>query len=198
MSWIEDKPERSDLIRDFGPLVRSQKTEFRAAVEKHFFWTESSGLSAGEPNHQVASTATGSCRAFFGTASEVSASRDGQLMVTSDTTRLYALTSASSVMVGAAAAVTNPLTGSSGNLRVLVQSDELSSNFANGTFNISFPVEYGAAPTQLVIQPRFNANNEMAYAVISDLTAGGFEFKQIMNVGANALMMWRSVGTVAI
>ena len=197
MSWVEDKPERSDLVRDFGPLVRSQKTEFRAAVERHFFWTESSGLSAGEPNHQVASTATGSCRAFFGTGSEVSASRDGQLMVTSDTTRLYALTSAGSVLLGAAAAVQLPLTGASGNLRVLVQSAQAATNYADGTHNIAFPVEYAAAPTHLVIQPKLANNNDGAYAAISDITAGGFEFR-VQNLTASTELWWRSAGTVAI
>ena len=154
MSWVDDKPERTDLVRDLGPLVRSQKTEFRAAIEKHFFWTESSGLSAGEPNHQIGSATTGSCRAFFGTESQVStALSDGQLMVTSDTTRLYALTSVSSVMIGSARAIHNQIISqNSGDQRVLVQSDLSTLGHGDGVFVISFPVEYSAPATSVVAQ----------------------------------------------
>ena len=199
MSWIEDKPERSDLVRDFGPLVRSHKTEFRAGIEQHFLWTQSSGASAGEPALDASgATARGTCRAFFGPASEVSAFKDGCLMVTSDTTRLVAITSADSVLIGSARAiVANPTTGLADNEQMLVQSDQGSAVFANGVRNVSFDTVYTQIPI-LTAGPKIIVNNGVSFLAISNVTTGGFEFRIENTTGGNPEIWWRAVGSAAI
>ena len=198
MSWDESRPESSDLVRDFGLVVRSHKTEFRAGVEQHFLWTESSGLSAGEPELDASgATARGTCRAFYGTQSQVSAFRDGCLMVTSDTTRLFAVTETNSVFLGSARAITaNPVFGLPDNNQMLIQSDQSNAMFGDGTFNISFVTAYTQLPVVTAIS-RVVLDNNSGNVAISDVTAGGFEFK-VETLNANVEVHWRAVGSAAI
>src|SRR5213080_1767111 len=104
-NWNEAKPESTDLIAEFPSVVTQQLVAFREGMEKHFFWTVSSGLSAGEPALSSASTWPGSARAFFGTQSQVSASKSGRLMLTSDTSRLYAVGTGAPSLLGSRTAI---------------------------------------------------------------------------------------------
>ncbi|KKM91686.1 hypothetical protein LCGC14_1226010 [marine sediment metagenome] len=197
MSWPEDRPEGRDFVSDFGPVIHSHKTEFRAGLEKHFYWTDSSNASAGESRLTIGLTVTGSCRAFYDTESRVSAFRDGALLVTSDTTRLYGLTSGSSFLLGSARAVHNPTTGPVGSLRQLVQSDEVGTAHTDGSFNFTFPVEYSIAPA-LMITAKYPSGNRDGRVGISTVTAGGFTGVIEGTVGSGVGIWWRSSGTVAI
>ena len=73
MSWVENRPQGNDPLRETDELLRSQKREISVGVGKHFFWTESSGASAGEPRLSLGSNGPGSARAFYGTQSQLSA-----------------------------------------------------------------------------------------------------------------------------
>src|SRR2546425_1254032 len=91
--WRDDKPTASDIPNgDLASLLTTQKTAFHEAIGKHFYWTEASGASAGIPRLSDGSFGPGSARAFYGTASQVSGTNcDARLMVTSDTSRFYAV-----------------------------------------------------------------------------------------------------------
>ena len=197
--WIEDKPERTDFVRDFGPVIHSHKTEFRAGIEQHFLWTQSSGLSAGEPALDASGAAArGTCRAFYGTASQVSAFKDGSLMVTSDPTRLVAITSADSVLIGSARMiVANPTFGLGNDEQMLVQSDQGSAVFANGTRNVSFDTVYTQIPI-VTAGSKINVDNGVSFLAISNVTTGGFEFKIENTTGGSPEIWWRAVGSAAI
>ena len=197
MSWDESRPRRSDLVRDFGLVVRSHKTELRAGLEDHFYWTDSSAASAGEPRYAAGSTATGTARAFYDTESRVSAFRDGSLFITSDTTRLYGLTSVSSVLLGSSRAVHNPLTGPAADIRVLIQSDETTVGVSDGTANVSFPIEYEMPPS-VMVGLRFSADNSGGNIGLSSITAGGFVATVERSIAGNPAIWWRSNGTTDI
>ena len=105
MPWRENKPDPDDKLNELGEVIRSQKTEFRSALEKHFFWTDSSNASAGEPRLSDGSANAGTARAHFAAESAVSADRDGKLFLASDTTRLFGLTSGESFLLGSQRAI---------------------------------------------------------------------------------------------
>jgi len=197
MSWPEDRPEGRDFVSDFGPVIHSHKTEFRAGLEKHFYWTDSSNASAGESRLTIGATVTGSCRAFYDTESRVSAFRDGALFVTSDTTRLYGLTSGSSFLLGSARAVRNLDTGPSGSLRQLVQSEETTIVNLDGSFTFTFPTAYSDPPSLMATIRYPNANTDGRMGM-SAITAGGFTVVTFTPVGTALSVWWRSSGTVAL
>lgn len=197
MSWPEDRPVGRDSVSDFGLVVRSHKTEFRSGLEKHFYWTDSSNASAGEPRLAISLTTPGSCRAFYDTESNVSAFRDGALFVASDTTRLYGLTSGSSFLLGSARAVRNPTTGPVESLRQLVQSDETTIGVGDGTHSFAFPTVYSIAPALMVTAKYPTANTDTRIGV-SVVTAGGFTAVVDRSGSGNPAMWWRSSGTVAL
>lgn len=89
MSWEETKPSSGDPLSEFPSMLTKHMEDFRVGIEKAFLWTQSSGLSAGEPLYSSGSTKGGAARAFYGPQSDVSAAKDGALMVTSDTRRLF-------------------------------------------------------------------------------------------------------------
>lgn len=197
MSWDESRPRRSDLLRDFGLVVRSHKTEFRAGIEDHFYWTDSSGASGGESRLTIGLGVMGSCRAFYDVESNVSAFRDGSLYLTSDTTRLYGLTSVSSFLLSSTRAVRAVTTGALGTgLRVLIQSGEETS-VSDVSVGISFPTAYGAPPSVMITAGYPGAQVD-AVIGISGITASGFTAVAQSTGAGNISIFWRSMGTVAI
>ncbi len=196
MSWSESKPVNNDLVSEIGKVIRNQKAEFRAGIEKHFFWTEHSATSAGEPR---LSNTTGSARVFYGTESQVSAFRDGSLMVTSDTSRLYGVTSSSSVLLGSINAIVSDGTSQDGQpgTRHLIQTQIITPSL--GDSGHDFPITYNSAPS-LLIQRIVNADSEFNFARhigIADITASRFTLRVEDNGGTGTLTVrYRSDGTV--
>src|SRR5574341_1414210 len=113
MAWQENKPTGTDLLKELPAFLRSQATTIRTFLEQHFYWTQSSGASAGVPLLSDGSAGPGSARAFYGPQSEVSAAPSGKLMVTSNTSRLFGLTSDSSHLLGSRLAIVRTRDGAS-------------------------------------------------------------------------------------
>ncbi len=197
MSWDESKPEVGDQIRDFGLVVRSHKTELRAALEKNFLWTQSSGASAGETLLDTSSNGTGVCRAFFAAQSVLSAFQDGALFVASDTSRFAAITSVSSHLLSSSNAIQAGVSALPGNVYELVQTDTETS-IADGTHNVSFATAYNGAPAMSIAQINAAASQGLGRIAISAVTDGGFTYIIDVSAGGNNSVIWRSVGTVAL
>lgn len=195
MTWDETLPENDDQVRGFGLVVRSHKTEFAAGMEKHFNWS-SDVSNAGLPLSVTVSAGTGNCRAFYGPQSEVSAHRDGALMVTSDTSRLFGLTSVSSTLLASWRAV--HLSDSSPvNYGTLVQRGHMltpigTSLLTDMSYSTSFGIPYNAAPTVMISA----GSNGDCFFALSSVTTGGFTVITHRNGGANMTIRWRSTGTV--
>ena len=199
MTWPESKPVQGDLVSDLGSVLRSHKTEFRAGLEKHFYWTDNSNSSAGEPRLSDGSFGPGSARAFYGTASEVSAFRDGSLMVTSDTSRLFGLTSGASVLLGSSRAIVSDgsaIAAVPGSRR-LIQSGL---TFASlGDSGHSFPTAYSSVPPSMLIQRIVDgdAGFDLGRRVsIAQIGTSSFTLRVENAGGASAMtILWRSDGT---
>lgn len=208
MSWREDKPASSDIPNgDLADLMKSQKTHFSAYFGKHFFWADSSYVSAGIPRLSDGSSGPGSAHVFYGTASQVShAGAGGKLMLTSDTSRFYGLHSAQSTFLGSKSAVvysgnTSLATVAQGSMW-LVQSSFTTANVGSGTgtnFKIVFPTAYAVAPPIIELTPIGSASTQCVCSRLSGtvLTSGFSANVEVLTTGT-AGFYWRSVGTVSL
>jgi len=211
MSWREDKPAGTDIPNaDLTALFNSQRTHFSAYVGKHFFWNDSSNVSAGIPRLSDGSPGPGSAHAFYGTASQVSAAgAAGKLMLTSDTSRFYGLHSTQSTLLGGTAAIvysgaSTSLTTITAGTRWLIQSGFTTANVvAAQNFNIVFPISYAATAPFVEITP---IGSSTTYVITSGTsttappTASGMSVTVVVRGGNTSVagFYWRSIGTVTL
>jgi len=206
MPWIENKPKPNDLLAEIGALVRSQKSNFRAGIEKHYFWRESSGLSAGEPRLSDGSFGPGSARAFYAPASELSTNAtSGVLYIDSTNSRFYLLTSDTTVLLGGRQTIV--MGGASvatiaSNARTLVQSGISTGITGDSTERIDFPTPYTGSAPFVEVQSGWSTG-VLAYltAMTAVNTSGISVHIEYVGGGANpgdGAILWRSVGTVAL
>lgn len=106
-NWNENKPNPNDIPDEtLASLLTTQKQAFREGIEKNLFWTDSSGLSAGQPRFSHGSFGPGAGRAFFGPESQLSSNAsaikplNGRLFITSDDSHLYAFTNGHTPLLG--------------------------------------------------------------------------------------------------
>lgn len=96
-TWDEAVPASGEGVGLGDDRMRSIKTTLRQALDSEHVWA-SSGGTVGQHRY-------GSARAFYGPQSSVSASdtsvvADGRMMVTSDTSRLFAVGSGGTTLLG--------------------------------------------------------------------------------------------------
>jgi len=202
VTWLEKKPEPGDIPNaDLASLLTSNKQAFDGAVGKHFFWNESSGASAGIPRLSDGSFGPGSARAFYITQSQVSSatSRDALLAVTSNTSRLFAMTSTASVLVGSKNAVVagapSAATITAG-CRILVQSGSSGGlTQAGSPWIINFPIAYAVAPLVLVTTAYSIATAPLSPSVAAST---GSISVGVNGSGSACTVYWRSEGTVPL
>lgn len=207
MAWNPLKPAIGDPLTDFPSAISNNKIAFREALERHFFWRENSGLSAGIPRLSSGSFGPGSARAYFATASKISSlttiANSGRLFVTSDTSRLYGLHSGASTLLGGLNMVMS--FGSSiatiqSNTRWLVQSGSSAGLNGIGTsYTIVFPTAY--AKTTPFVQLVCSSSNVTDQYVPLLLSSSSTNF-QTATFGLGSLnsttLYWRSEGTVVL
>lgn len=93
ISWNEAEPPITEAAGIGYTRIQSDKTSTRMGLAAEHLWPSAGGLSGA---HLL-----GSARVFYGTQSRVSSDgTDGRLMLTSDTSNLFAMTSAASVFIG--------------------------------------------------------------------------------------------------
>lgn len=219
MTWNPTKPESTDLLREFPSTMTAQAVSFRQAMEQHFFWTASSGASAGQPLLSDGSPGPGVARAFFDVTSNVSAAPGGKLYITSDgTLRLFGLTpsAVSQPLLGSRQALIAYSSGVSAptsaqtikaGTRMLIQVGSDSGKSVNSisvqTFSVTFPTPYTASAPALVELNSFYSNATQPYfcglasstktGFVYTLTYGGTEPNP-----ANGGITWYSEGTVTL
>ena len=92
--WNENTPSGPQSMNSGDDAMRSIKTALRTGLDDEHNWPAAGGSSFGY--HRFGAT-----RAFYGTQSQVSSSgTDSRLMMTSDTSRLFAVGSVSTVLLG--------------------------------------------------------------------------------------------------
>ena len=174
MSWREDQPQDNDLLKDWSQIMRQRKIDIRSMLSRSFYWNENvSGSSAGIP--KAAGSPAGSLRAWSALSSQVSAWRDGSLLVTSDTSNLYTLTSTSSLMIGGrqVAIVDDTSVQQIGaGTRYLFQ-QSFQRALSAGTTSVTFGSPYNSAPVVLISHEP-NAINNLYGGSVSVITTHGF------------------------
>lgn len=207
-NWSEAKPQPSDQVRELGSVVRDNKTHLDAALQKHFYWSDST-LSGGVARF---SNATGTFRAYWGTASSFSTTGDsGRLMITSDgaagwtdgtsyaslraTNFEGALTLSSAHVIVRDAAGSAPAT----DVRYVIDTGS-STTHITGQFNNTFVAPFSAAPTVYVTEMDAGARYLVA---VSAIDASGFssQHSALAAEGASGMssrIMWWAFGEVAV
>lgn len=205
--WHETKPIGSDPLSEFPSVMTDQAIAFRQAVEKHSFWTDSSGVSAGIPRLSDGSAGPGSARAFFAPASSlstaVSATKalSGRLFVTSDTHRLYGFASNATTLLGSREAIVyfgpSQATISSGS-RVLVQMSS-TSVVINSPTTIAFPTAFNATPT-VQVQAGSTLTTDLYTGVVqtSGTTNVTVTVARVIGSLNTCTLYWRAHGYVAL
>lgn len=205
-NWNELKPGAHDPLSEFPSAVTTNAIAFRTGLEKHSFWTDSSGVSAGIPRLSDGSFGPGSFRAFFAPLSSLSTAAStakplaGRLYITSDTSRLYGFTSTGTVPLGSRNIVV--FIGTSGTtilsgVRTLVQTGSLLS--VPGSSTVTFGTAYAVAPL-VEIQVQSSGTTHFGSAKANTVTATTFSSSLSAVYGDNSAMtiLWRSIGTVAL
>jgi hypothetical protein len=100
VTWLETSPAIPELVGQGDDGLRSLKTSLQQGLNDEHLWPDGGGF--------VGAHRLGTARAYVGTQSRVSTDgSDGRLMVTSDTSRLFGLTSAGTVLLGDATALSH-------------------------------------------------------------------------------------------
>lgn len=206
--WHETKPASNDLLAEFPSVMTDQAIAFREAIEKHSFWTDSSGLSAGQSRLSDGSAGPGAARAFFDVASNLSSTLSttlplaGRLYVTSDTTRLYGYTSDTTVLLGAKNVLAYFAGGSSAtiasNTRYLVQIGTASCSSL--TQAVVFGTAFAAAPA-VQVSPIATSAPTLAVGQATSITSSGFSIALRSPFGGSTTTttaMWRAIGTATL
>ena len=94
VTWSESDPAITEAAGLGFSRIQSDKTSTRIGLNDEHNWPSSGGTAVGYHRY-------GSARPFYGTQSRVSSDgTDARLMLTSDTSQLFAMTSAGTVLVG--------------------------------------------------------------------------------------------------
>lgn len=207
MVYREDKPALSDPLSDFPSTLTANTIAFRQAIEKHSFWTESSGLSAGIPRLSDGSFGPGACRAFFDVESNLSVALAatkplaGRLYVASDTSRLYGyVSSAATILLGGKNAIVHFPSNATitAGAYWLVQIGSVSAS--SQTVNIAFSSQYSVAPRVQVSSTATNENG-LAIGQATSITTSNFSLRILDPFGNTTpvrTVMWLSMGTVVL
>lgn len=207
-TWRETKPTNTDPLDEFPSLLTGQAVAFRQAIEKHSYWTDASGASAGIPRLSDGSPGPGSARAFYAPASSLSTALSatkalaGRLFVTSDTHRLYAYTSTATLQLGAENLIAyygaSYATITAGT-RILTQSSNTSIPI-NSRVTVAFPTPYAVTPT-LQVTAGSTLTTDLFHASVFASTATNVTLVVNRVFGSSATtctVWWRSHGTVAL
>lgn len=194
IAWSETAPSDGSNANLGASEIRSLKTTLATALSQSLYWPGSGGGSVASAGQLKPGTA----RAFYGTESQVSANTDGQLMVTSDTSRLFAVNANTTLFLGSMAVVEQVAAPPANHRWVLAQSRATGS--ANG-ISLSYGVTYGATPT-ISISVMTSASTA-GTASVSLPDSSGFTV-DVYRMGGNTKyasstwsVYWTSVGTVS-
>lgn len=203
VNWRDLKPGGGDPLGEFPSMFTGQKNAFRVAIEKHLFWTDSSGLSAGVPRLSDGSFGPGAARAFYGTASQVSAvSVNAKLMITSDTSRFYALGSGLSVQIGGKNTIVSGSPDApalTAGCRVLVQSSYVTNVTTAATSVATYPVAYAVPPVVMLTAAGSVATHGWRpYIVLNSPTTASCGISASGLAGSACTVFWRSEGTIPL
>ena len=143
ITWNEASPADTDGAGTAASALRSLKANLATGLATSVYWPGSGGASAASAGWPKIGTA----RPLYGTQSQVSAYADAFLMLTSDTSRLFAVNSASTVFLGGSRVIESSSTSMAANTHYVFATGEIQNSVVGG---------YGVTFTQspvLIVQP---------------------------------------------
>lgn len=228
MSWIERKPESTDIPNaELASVITSNKYSFQSYVENKFYWTASSNASAGVPALFDGSTNPGVARAAFIPSSAISSFasasatfplKSGSLVLTSDTSNLIGIASSTaSMLLGGIQTIAWAVSNSPGggtlknpvvnNSRVLVQSGSVttiatpSPSYAS-TIRVAFGTAYSTNTPFVLLTPIWSSATMVVLPYLGLVDTSGFTATLVSENSATASQTvgfyWRSLGTVTL
>lgn len=187
IAWDEAQPSNTSNAGLADDELRSLKSALATGLGTDLFWPGSGGGSAASAGEMR----PGKARAYFGTESQVSGVTSGALMVTSDTSRLFGLTSGGTVFLGSSRAVEYArFTGPNSRTVICSGVDAIGS--------IAFGVEYDITP--VVILSAETSASTVGVPYMSSVTRARVTV-DVKRVGGGAFgsgwsIHWTSIGTL--
>ena len=194
INWDETKPAGADNVAIGDNQIRSDKTALRAAIDtEHVF--PSSGGDAGV--HRL-----GSARPYYGAQSLVSSTgSDGRLMITSDTSRLFAVGSGGTVYLGGAQGISAGTYPGTVPQRSQWIEEFGEGKTASGTTIVSLPNSGYSGKPYVYLTAYDQAGSVAQIMYLTSVTATQFTVKSsATNLLGNSTtsFFWRSLGTRAL
>lgn len=193
ISWDEASPPITEAAGLGYARIQSDKTSTRMGLAAEHAWPSAGGLSG---YHLL-----GSSRPFYGTQSRVSSDgTDGRVMLTSDTSQFFGMTSAGTVFIGGqrvVSAFTAPSTLPQ--RHQWVDSWGTSVTGSGGSVRVTYPGSGFSGIAIPLVSPVDNAAN-FFHVAVSSSDATGFVVHSWETTAflAGILFAWRSTGSVAL
>jgi len=191
IGWDENAPADADAASSGDDAIRSLKTNLSGGLGTSMYWPGTAGGSAASAGEMK----LGAARTFYAAESAVSKAQDGQLMYTSDKSRLWYVGTTGPVLVGGqfcVASAVNPGAGARWQLDSGV-------TFSGGW--VPFNVTYGVAPKVTV-----SLDTTLSKGALSCVTGVGttgfycsaYNAENVLYAASAYSVRWMSLGTVAI
>ena len=196
ISWVNATPAGSESLGLGDNRIRSMKTSVQEGLDNEHNWPATGGAATGY--HKF-----GSARAHFGTQSRVSASEatDARLMVTSDSSRLFAINSDGTMLVGGR---TVPLVGPNSAITVPQRvywgiEHNISATGVEGLVVVTFANSgFSSTPTLVAnIVEAVSASTASSRLIVSGLDSSGVTFAAlhaVSNTSLNRNVHWTAIG----
>lgn len=201
LTWDENSPPDTEVVGLGDDRMRSIKTTTRTGLDDEHNWPSAGGAGVGAHRY-------GSARPYYGTQSRVSSDgTDGRLMLTSDTSRFFGLTSAGTVFIGGQnviSAFTAPSTLPQ--RHQWVQSHGTGITSASGNTVLTFPNSGFSGVPFIEVTPDSNGTTA-AFLFLHSKSAASCQVMGLVDAsGTSATLLtlgivpfqWRSLGTVAL
>jgi len=133
ITWNEASPADTDGAGTAASALRSLKANLATGLATSVYWPGSGGASAASAGWPKIGTA----RPLYGTQSQVSAYADAFLMLTSDTSRLFAVNSASTVFLGGSRVIESSTTSMAVNTHYILATGQLQNSVVGG-YGVTF------------------------------------------------------------
>ena len=179
ITWDETAPANGRNAGLGAGDIRSIQSNLRGALDNEHVYPSSGGTAGG---HRA-----GSVRVFYDTASRVSSTdTDGRLMFTSNTSNLYAVNSATTVLVGGRHAVYGPSSHTAGNELLITSKVTQHWHLEVGQHSLAtlgsvsyltFVANFASAPI-VVLTPYIG--DQLTFSVIPTITATNQTIAQVI------------------
>ena len=194
LGWDETTPSDSEAVSLGDDRIRSLKTSLRNALDAEHSWPSAGGNSVGY--HRF-----GSARPYYGPQSNVSSSgSDGRLMLTSDTSRLFAVGSGGTVYLGGTLGLSIGTSAGFGypQRHHWVEEVGLTQTGSTGSVTVTIP-NSGFSGIPYVTATVAGPVSQGVFASVTTVSGTEFILSTIAAAGAvftgNQNVFWRSLGT---